>query len=83
MKLRKEVWILGMVMSILLVTIIGTTYSISLQSYNGTFFEDWESGSLLTNNWTVTDGPTSGWYVATGEGPRGSYHAIARNNGAI
>ena len=50
-----------------------------LAETSGRFFEDWETGSAITNNWTIVPGGTSGWYVTTTEGPIGAYHAIARN----
>ncbi len=55
----------------------------SLDSFDGDFFEGFESGSLVTNNWT-TSGAGAAWVVGNGEAtPRtGIYNIWIENTGA-
>ncbi|MCK4997091.1 hypothetical protein KAS08_02200 [Candidatus Pacearchaeota archaeon] len=55
----------------------------SLDSFNGNFFEGFESGSLATNNWT-TSGTGAAWVIGNGEAtPRtGVYNIWTENTGA-
>ncbi len=50
----------------------------ALSEGNGTFFEDFESGNLSTNNWT-TSGAGVAWFIASTSPFAGIYNAEAEN----
>ncbi len=49
-----------------------------LSNFSGTFFEDWESASLATNNWT-TSGIGRAWAIATDDPYAGIYYIETEN----
>ncbi|MCK4650065.1 hypothetical protein KAT36_02430 [Candidatus Pacearchaeota archaeon] len=51
----------------------------SLASFDGNFFEDFESGSLATNGWATSGGASSNWIVSIEDAYNGTYHAEAEN----
>ena len=49
--------------------------------FQNLFTEDFESGSFITNSWTVANNGTNDWYVGTAEKYEGSYGAYVSNDG--
>lgn len=54
----------------------------SLESFNGVFFEGFESGSFVTNGWTSSGGATSNWVVLDSDVYSGMYSAYVSDTDA-
>jgi len=42
-------------------------------------YEDWETNSFLTHNWTIIPGITNSWIISTNQAYAGTYSSRARN----
>jgi len=51
-----------------------------LVQLNTIFYENFESGDFITNNWQVVNGGTNNWIVSDAENYTGDYSAIISNN---
>ena len=80
-KNREKIFVLALALLLSLIVFLPGIYSVSLESWNGTFFEGFESGNLTTNNW-VTSGDGNPWYIDNSNPYEGTYHISVDPNGA-
>ncbi|MEM4336956.1 MAG: LamG domain-containing protein, partial [Candidatus Woesearchaeota archaeon] len=67
---------------LLLIIVIPFLIAVSLISFDGSFFEGFESGSFSTYGWEASAG-TGAWAIATTNPYGGTYHAQAGNTASV